>query len=149
MAPLIKCDYIARQHLNTGFISEHCKWGGWGEWSSISSCGTCTELRSRTMIDDGKHGGRRCMGETDRETRLCNPPCCTRYKVKCDMPFKYMGVTYNNCIRDCEEPNDRYGWCPTEKDSNGNGIKWQRCNHDCFLSRKYFQVAKVFFILLV
>ena len=89
------------------------------------------------MIKDGQFGGKKCKDEISRETRACNPLCCTRYGDKCDMPFKYNDVTYENCIRDCEEPEDNYGWCPTEKDGSGNGLKWKRCNHDCFLSSEF------------
>merc|ERR1719188_976431 len=89
------------------------------------------------MISDGRHGGEKCHGEESSESRLCDEPlCCTIYGDPCVHEYKIGGKAYSKCVRDCEEPEDRQGWCPTATDSDGNGSKWQRCHLGCSLSRE-------------
>jgi len=54
-----------------------CQLGDWGAWTACSAgCGDGVRVRSRTVLAEPEHGGRRCDGTT--ETEACNAQSCDR-----------------------------------------------------------------------
>ena len=61
--------------------------------------------------------------------RISDAPACTPNGVEreCVFPFKYQGVTYDQCTK---KNHDRL-WCSTMTDANGNSLinEWGNCGH--------------------
>ena len=43
----------------------------------------------------------------------------------CQFPFKYDGITYNQCTTDGNEENETLAWCSTKVDNSGNHVAGQ------------------------
>ena len=55
----------------------NCQWSSWGKWSSCSkTCGgNGIKHRSRRIVKNAKHGGKKCVGII-REKISCNKKGC-------------------------------------------------------------------------
>ena len=53
----------------------------------------------------------------------------------CVFPFKFRGLTYNNCTTADNAPEDKNAWCSTKVDEFGNHVgeqgNWGICETRC------------------
>ena len=53
-----------------------CLWGSWGSWTECTkTCGGGTRYGVRKIEQEAKHGGKPCVGSTNR-TISCNKQSC-------------------------------------------------------------------------
>ena len=61
-----------------------CKWSPWGPWDVCTrTCGGGMQARSRTIVEQERHGGKPCVGDP-QEMQGCNMQAC---------PSKYIALT--------------------------------------------------------
>ena len=59
-----------------------CNWSIWEEWSLCSeSCGIGSKMSKRKFIQEAKHGGNKCTGDSKRKEE-CNLGHCPGNKAK-------------------------------------------------------------------
>ena len=53
-----------------------CKWSPWGPWDVCTrTCGGGMQARSRTIVEQERHGGKPCVGDP-QEMQGCNMQAC-------------------------------------------------------------------------
>ena len=80
---------LKRNHEYMFFISlVDCKWSPWGPWDVCTrTCGGGMQARSRTIVEQERHGGKPCVGDP-QEMQGCNMQAC---------PSNY--ITLNNLLK--------------------------------------------------
>ena len=68
---------LKRNHEYMFFISlVDCKWSPWGPWDVCTrTCGGGMQARSRTIVEQERHGGKPCVGDP-QEMQGCNMQAC-------------------------------------------------------------------------
>ena len=61
-------------------------------------------------------------------SKISEKECETISGIKCVFPFKYIGVTYEECTT-----TGNYGimWCATEVETNGDYARYGNCGPNC------------------
>ena len=58
------------------YILVDCKWSPWGPWDVCTrTCGGGMQARSRTIVEQERHGGKPCVGDP-QEMQGCNMQAC-------------------------------------------------------------------------
>jgi len=61
---------------NTAKCPVDCKWSPWGQWDVCTrTCGGGMQARSRTIVEQERHGGKPCEGDP-QEMQGCNMQAC-------------------------------------------------------------------------
>lgn len=105
-----------------------CRVSNWTEWNSCNkSCGGGTQIKTRTIVVDGKENCNKSL----RETRKCNTQACP--PLVCDSPLieEKTKTFYSNEISK-EFPDDEYYWY-----GNRNRIFNKVDDHTCDISYKW------------
>ena len=50
-----------------------------------------------------------------------------RFETYRKFPYTYNGEKFTSCLGFTE----KNVWCPTESDTDGKGIEWEKCSSDC------------------
>ena len=116
-----------------------CLWSTWSNWTLCSKkCGGGVHAKFRQVLTSAQHGGSPCQ-ESAMQTKSCNEhDCISNEKCEeteilsndscCHFPFKYEGVTYNQCTK----AKSARLWCATQVDADGEYIgEWERCDDNC------------------
>ena len=65
----------------------HCQWSNWLKWSSCStSCGYGNRKRTRIIVVEADHGGKKCT-DADSESQSCKNRDCPGMVVKIAILF--------------------------------------------------------------